>query len=137
MKGAGFKPALHPLMLNSPVACANLNYLMAEPVTNLLREIPSVDRLLKHANCEVLLTRYNRDYVTQKCREVLERLRAEIRQDTSFSPGDIEDEAVIKRLEATIRAETVPGHVRVVNATGTILHTNLGAPCCPKRRSMP
>ena len=105
---------------------------MTEPVTKLLREIPSVDRLLKHVRCETLLARYNRDYVTQKCREVLERLRVEIRHDKSFSPGDIEDEAVIKRLQATIRAESVPGHVRVVNATGTILHTNLGRALLPQ-----
>ena len=105
---------------------------MTEPVTNLLREIPSVDRLLKHGRCEALLTSYNRDYVTQKCREVLERLRAEIKADTSFSSGDIEDDAVITRLEAHIRAESVPGHVRVVNATGTILHTNLGRALLPQ-----
>ena len=105
---------------------------MSEPVTHLLREIPSVDRLLKHANCEVLLTRYNRDYVTQKCREVLEQLRTEIRQATSFSAGAIDDEAVIKRLEARIRADNTPGHVRVVNATGTILHTNLGRALLPQ-----
>jgi L-seryl-tRNA(Ser) seleniumtransferase len=104
---------------------------MVEPVTNLLREIPSVDRLLKHGRCEALLARYNRDYVTQKCREVLDQLRAEIRTDKSFSSGDIADEAVIKRLEATIRADSVPGHVRVVNATGTILHTNLGRALLP------
>jgi L-seryl-tRNA(Ser) seleniumtransferase len=105
---------------------------MTEPVTNLLREIPSIDRLLKHSRCEALLTRYNHDYVTQKCRELLERLRAEIRQDTSFSPADIEDDAVITRLEAHIRAESVPGHVRVVNATGTLLHTNLGRALLPQ-----
>jgi L-seryl-tRNA(Ser) seleniumtransferase len=105
---------------------------MSEPVTNLLREIPSVDRLLKHANCEVLLARYNRDYITQKCREVLDELRGEIKRDASLSSGDIEDEAVIKRLEAHIRAESVPGHVRVVNATGTILHTNLGRALLPQ-----
>lgn len=105
---------------------------MSEPVTNLLRDIPSVDHLLKHARCEALLTRYNRDYVTQKCREVLDGLRAQIRRETSFSPGNIEDEAVIKRLEACIRAESVPGHVRVINATGTILHTNLGRALLPQ-----
>ena len=105
---------------------------MTEPVTNLLREIPSVDRLLKHVRFEALLARYNRDYVTQKCREVLDRLRDEIRRDGRISPGDIEDEAVIKRLEATIRTESVPGHVRVVNATGTILHTNLGRALLPQ-----
>jgi len=105
---------------------------MTEPVTNLLRDIPSVDRLLKHGRCEALLTRYNRDYVTQKCREVLDRLRTEIKAETSFSSGDIEDDAVITRLEAHIRAESVPGHVRVVNATGTILHTNLGRALLPQ-----
>src|SRR4029434_737708 len=105
---------------------------MSEPVTNLLREIPSVDRLLKHANCEVLLARYNRDYVTQQCRDVLDELRGEIKRDASLSSGDIEDEAVIKRLEAHIRTESVPGHVRVVNATGTILHTNLGRALLPQ-----
>ncbi len=105
---------------------------MTEPVTNLLREIPSVDRLLKHGHCEALLTRYNRDYVTQKCREVLDQLRAEIRQDAGLPPGDLDDEAVIQKLEAAIRADSVPGHVRVVNATGTILHTNLGRALLPQ-----
>ena len=105
---------------------------MSEPLTNLLREIPSVDRLLKHGRCEALLGRYNRDYVTQKCRDVLEQLRTEMRQATSFSAEDIDDEAVIKRVEAQIRAESVPGHVRVVNATGTILHTNLGRAMLPQ-----
>ncbi|MET0500272.1 MAG: L-seryl-tRNA(Sec) selenium transferase [Candidatus Binatia bacterium] len=105
---------------------------MTEPVTNLLREIPSVDRVLKHVRCEALLGRYNRDYVTQKCREVLEGLRVEIRHDTSFSPGALEDDAVITRVEAIIRADSVPGHVRVVNATGTILHTNLGRALLPQ-----
>ena len=105
---------------------------MTEPVTNLLREIPSVDRLLKHVRFEALLARYNRDYVTQKCREVLDRLRDEIRRDGRISPGDIEDDAVITRVEAIIRTESVPGHVRVVNATGTILHTNLGRALLPQ-----
>ncbi|MPZ78374.1 MAG: hypothetical protein GEU77_17850, partial [Deltaproteobacteria bacterium] len=45
-------------MLNSPTAYANLNSLMTEQATNLLRELPSVDRLLKHPNCETLLALY-------------------------------------------------------------------------------
>ncbi|MDH3443051.1 MAG: L-seryl-tRNA(Sec) selenium transferase [Deltaproteobacteria bacterium] len=96
---------------------------MADQAINLLREIPSVDRLLKHARCELLLTRYNRDYVTQKCREALDQLRAAIRQGKNAAP---EEDALICQVEARILAETRSGHVRVVNATGTILHTNLG-----------
>ena len=48
-------------------------------------------------------SRYNRDYVTAKCREVLDELRGEIRE-ASLSRRT-KEEAVIKRLEAHIRAE--------------------------------
>ncbi len=96
---------------------------MAEPTATLLRELPSIDRLLNHARCAALLTRYNHDYVTQKCREALDRLRAGIRQGKI---SDLSDDAILNQVEARIAAESQPGHIRVVNATGTILHTNLG-----------
>src|SRR5262249_31015391 len=67
------------LVLKSPHACANLNFLMSEKAQELLREIPSVDRLLNHVRCETLLTRYNREYVTSKCREIVDELRAELK----------------------------------------------------------
>ena len=104
---------------------------MSDQAVNLLREIPSVDRLLKHPRCEILLTRYNRDYVTQKCREVLEQLRVEIRQ-APWPSGDLHEDAIMGRVEARIAAESRPGHVRVINATGTILHTNLGRALLPQ-----
>jgi len=48
---------------------------MADQTATLLREIPSIDRLLNHARCVALLTRYNHDYVTQKCCDTLDRVR--------------------------------------------------------------
>jgi hypothetical protein len=42
---------------------------MADQTATLLRELPSIDLFLNHARCSALLTRYNRDYVTQKCRK--------------------------------------------------------------------
>jgi L-seryl-tRNA(Ser) seleniumtransferase len=113
-------------MLNSTMAYANLNSLMTEQATNLLRELPSVDRLLKHPRCEALLARYNRDYLIRKCRDVLDQARIEIRQGKSSAAGAVKDEAIAERIEARIAAESQPGLIRVVNATGTILHTNLG-----------
>jgi Selenocysteine synthase N terminal len=44
---------------------------MADQTATLLRELPSIDRLLNHARGAALLSRYNHDYVTQKCREAL------------------------------------------------------------------
>lgn len=96
---------------------------MAQQESNILRDLPSVDRLLKHARCEILLTRFNREYMTQTCRAVLDDLRAQIRQ--AKNPA-IDDAAVLTQIEQRIGADSQPGHIRVINATGTILHTNLG-----------
>jgi L-seryl-tRNA(Ser) seleniumtransferase len=98
---------------------------MTEQAMNLLRELPSVDRLLNHPRCEALLTRYNREYLIQKCREALDQSRVQIRQGKSIG-GALKDEAIVARVEAQIGLESQPGLGRVVNATGTILHTNLG-----------
>ena len=96
---------------------------MTDPTATLLRELPSIDRLLNHARCAALLTRYNRDYVTQKCRAALDQLRVNIRQGKNQL---LNDDAILDQVEAQIELASRPGHIRVVNATGTILHTNLG-----------
>ena len=96
---------------------------MADQTAILLRELPSIDRLLNHARCAALLTRYNRDYVIQKCRDALDQVRGAIRQGKAQA---LDDGAILDQVEAQIEMESRPGHVRVVNATGTILHTNLG-----------
>ncbi|HJU63129.1 MAG TPA: L-seryl-tRNA(Sec) selenium transferase [Candidatus Binatia bacterium] len=104
---------------------------MTETVANLLREIPSVDGLLKHTRCETLLARYNREYVTGKCREIVDELRADLRQGKGYT-DELKEEAILIRVEKRILADSSPGHVRVVNATGTILHTNLGRALLPQ-----
>ncbi len=103
---------------------------MADQAAKLLRELPSIDRLLKHPRCTVLLSRYNREYVTEQTREVLEELRVDIRRAPQSL--DLSDTAIIERIEAAIFADSQPGHIRVVNATGTILHTNLGRALLPR-----
>ncbi len=104
----------------------------AVSLASLLRELPSIDRLLNHSRCETLLNRYNREYVTQKCREALDRVRAEIRQSKGLSAGRLSDESILDQVETQIANDSVPGHIRVINATGTILHTNLGRALLPQ-----
>jgi L-seryl-tRNA(Ser) seleniumtransferase len=98
---------------------------MADQAAQLLRELPSIDQLLKHPRAEALLTRYNRDYVTGHCRAALDELRAAIRRESGQVSATSND-AICQRVEKRIERDSGPGHVRVVNATGTILHTNLG-----------
>ena len=117
-------------MLNLLLPCVNLIFPMADQTATLLRELPSIDRLLKHPRCEALLARYNREYVAEQCRAVLERLRAEIRR--GGRAVELNEDAIIERIESAIFIDSQPGHIRVVNATGTILHTNLGRALLPR-----
>jgi L-seryl-tRNA(Ser) seleniumtransferase len=104
---------------------------MAEQARNLFRELPSIDRLLNHSRCEALLVRYHHDYVTAKCREILEELRANMKQGKTRA-DELKEEAILARVEDRVHLESRPGHVRVINATGTILHTNLGRALLPQ-----
>ncbi len=105
---------------------------MTEQARNLLRDLPSIDRLLKTTRCELLLKRYNRDYVIEKCRQLLDELRADFRRGKSLSANDLNEERILGRVEQQMIAEGRAGLVRVVNATGTILHTNLGRALLPQ-----
>jgi L-seryl-tRNA(Ser) seleniumtransferase len=100
--------------------------------TDLLRELPAIDRLLAHPRAATLLTRFSRDYVVRTCRAVLDEFRSAVRAGRVLTSNDLADEAVLARVEAKIAAEREPALTRVVNATGTILHTNLGRALLPQ-----
>jgi L-seryl-tRNA(Ser) seleniumtransferase len=91
-----------------------------------LRELPAVGRLLAHPLTERLLARFNRDLVVQACRDVLDELRTAMRNGRSIDPAALDAEAIVGRIEARVAARRTHGLQRVVNATGTVLHTNLG-----------
>jgi L-seryl-tRNA(Ser) seleniumtransferase len=99
---------------------------------DLLRELPAVDRLLAHPRTQPLLARFSRKYVTQHCREVLDELRREIRQGHTIAAGALGEEPILGRLEERLNLARDLGLMRVVNATGTILHTNLGRALLPQ-----
>jgi L-seryl-tRNA(Ser) seleniumtransferase len=80
-----------------------------------LRALPSVDELL-HADGVVGLPR---PVAVAAAREVLERAREEIA--AGHEPGDL-----AARVAATATDHAAPRLRRVVNATGVVLHTNLG-----------
>ena len=105
---------------------------MADQAKNLLRELPSVDHLLHHPKSEPLLARLNRDYVTQQCREILDELRSAIRQGKSVGAKELAEESILSQLETRIGLDREPKLIRVINATGTVLHTNLGRAVLPQ-----
>ena len=97
-----------------------------------LRDLASVSRLLAHPKGERLLARFNREYVVRGCRLVLDELRSTIGLGHAVDPSALTPEAVLGRLESWIGAAHESGLRRVVNATGTVLHTNLGRARLPQ-----
>jgi L-seryl-tRNA(Ser) seleniumtransferase len=91
-----------------------------------LRQIPSVDELLRRERLEQLAAAHGRALVVEATRRVLERLRRELVTESAESSVLLEP----GRLEAAIAAELKrvlePSLRPVINATGVILHTNLG-----------
>jgi L-seryl-tRNA(Ser) seleniumtransferase len=99
---------------------------------DLLRELPAVDRLLTHHRTQPLLARFNREYVVQHCREILDEVRRSIKEGREVDPRTLEDDSLLDRLEDRIGVARARGLTRVVNATGTVLHTNLGRALLPQ-----
>ncbi len=99
---------------------------------NLLRELPSIDRLLNHPKSNDLLARFSRDYVARQCRAILDDIRAAVKRGKIASAKELDEESILTRLEKQIASECDSRLVRVVNATGTILHTNLGRALLPQ-----
>ncbi len=90
---------------------------------NLLRQIPSVDEMLSRARLRELESELGRFLILEAVRKVLQDLRESISRGIveSFSIDELEVEMV-----RTARAMTEPSLAPVINATGVILHTNMG-----------
>ncbi len=94
-----------------------------------LRGIPSVDQLLTHPNAEALLREFGHDWTTSAIRQVLDEARGEVRAGKPL-PGDQE---LIERVQELLVTQSEVSLRPVINATGVILHTNLGrAPLSPE-----
>ena len=99
---------------------------------NVLRELPSIDRLLSHPEGAGLLAQFSREYVTRKCQGVLKELRTAIRRGDAIAVEELDETRILARLARQIEADRQPVLARVVNATGTVLHTNLGRAQLPE-----
>jgi L-seryl-tRNA(Ser) seleniumtransferase len=87
--------------------------------------LPSVDRLLNTGALRTAAVRHGRSRVTEAVRAHLAELRA-----AASSPGDLD--ALAGHIAAGLDAASRPSLRKVVNLTGTVLHTNLGRALLPK-----
>jgi L-seryl-tRNA(Ser) seleniumtransferase len=84
------------------------------------RDLPSVNTLLESPSLGPLLRRAPRTVVVQAIRAAID----DARREPAAAPAD--DDAWARRIEAVMDARLQPSLRAVFNATGVILHTNLG-----------
>ncbi|HSW58128.1 MAG TPA: L-seryl-tRNA(Sec) selenium transferase [Dehalococcoidales bacterium] len=89
---------------------------------NKLRHLPSVDKLLSRPELEGLKAGFPHELLVELIRENLDACRSAITRGAS--PASVEEIAanVVNQAQALFQ----PGLRPVINATGVILHTNLG-----------
>src|SRR6266550_773611 len=96
----------------------------------LLRQIPSVDELLAQPRLAALSKRVERNLVVEVARTVLADLRARIAGESNWTALGLNavEELISTAIERILSRSLQP----VINATGVILHTNLGRAPLPE-----
>jgi L-seryl-tRNA(Ser) seleniumtransferase len=92
-------------------------------VGSLLRQIPAVDELLNRAGLRALEARVGRRLVVEATRKVLQSLRSRI---TNGSLASVSAEMLEREIAAETQAAAEFSLRPLINASGVILHTNLG-----------
>ena len=91
------------------------------------RDLPSVDELLRTSGPASLAAMHGAPAVTDAARAVLARLRKEIASGLLDAPGlHLALSGLSEAIEQHLRRALRYSLRRVINATGVILHTNLG-----------
>ncbi len=89
----------------------------------LLRNLPSVDRLLAHPEAVRLIGSYGRSLTVEALRTALDAAREALLAGAQVVP---DDDRLISAARDILVAWLAPTLRRVINATGVIVHTNLG-----------
>lgn len=89
--------------------------------------IPSIDALLSSPEGAAMMADAGREQVAKAFRTAVAEMRDAIAGDDESASGFVEDPTwYVRRAGAVLSAAVVPSLRRVINATGVVLHTNLG-----------
>jgi L-seryl-tRNA(Ser) seleniumtransferase len=98
---------------------------------DLLRRLPSVDELLGQPRLAELARRVDRELLVEITRSVLADLRGRITGEGTTTAIALDSSALEERIASMVERVLASSLEPVINATGVILHTNLGrAPLC-------
>ena len=91
-----------------------------------LRDLPSVDLISQTPQALEWMAAYGRPLTIEAIRSVLSQVRSRFSQDKSQKTSLPSREALLAEIGQTLQNWTAPTLEAVINASGVILHTNLG-----------
>lgn len=102
-----------------------------KPDKNLLRHIPKVNDCLIQLSDREQLAGIPLNRIKKCTRAFLDSIRQDLLAGKPVDPGSLEGEEFLEKLSAYIIRYHQPRFKRVINATGVIIHTNLGRSVLP------
>ncbi len=97
----------------------------------MLSKLPSVDRLIKLPACQALAAVNGIALVTEQARMLLGELRQQL-LDGTVPALAIDEASLTQALKTRCEVRLAPRMRRVLNLTGTVIHTNLGRAVLPQ-----
>ena len=101
----------------------------------LYRSIPKVDVLLENSDIVTLIENYHRDVVVDVIREEIDKLRNFIKENDDVNLIEEKINNLIENIKISTEKVYSYNIKKVINGTGTILHTNLGRAIISKKHA--
>jgi len=100
---------------------------VSEKQQKLLRMIPGVDRILEIMGNEKNLDTVPKNILTRCVRKVTEQIRQDIfSNEAKVSENQVGIDRIVNKVRFGVQKSMAPRLVPLVNATGVVVHTNLG-----------
>ena len=101
----------------------------------LYRSIPKVDVLLENSDIVTLIENHHRDVVVDVIREEIDKLRNFIKENDDVNLIETKINNLIENIKISTEKVYSYNIKKVINVTGTILHTNLGRAIISKKHA--
>ena len=95
------------------------------------QDLPSIDKLLRLPAVQTLIAAHGHTLVTAQARVLLDAVRLRVLK-AEATVADVQPDVFVLNLASVIDKRLAPRMQRMINLTGTVIHTNLGRSVLPE-----
>lgn len=93
---------------------------------SLLRQLPGIGALLESEPGRALAAKYGHELTATTTRQVIDELRERLLKNPAAAELELSSASILRTIADSLEKELAPTLFPVINATGVIVHTNLG-----------